>query len=175
VDRDEVLKPYALAIGYLTIEWNLLHSNLSMLFSRLMTNSFFGPAHYVWDSTPSDRSQREMLRAVIKSNHTRKKGDKLAAELVTEIEWLLRECDILAEQRNNAIHSVYMPVEKKGAITTAFLPFSKRTAIMGQKADPLAELLVYRTKAGVLARFAGELAAHKESVPKRPKLSGPPV
>jgi hypothetical protein len=46
-DKDKALEPYALAIGYLTIDWNDLHLKLAFLFARILTGTTFGPAHYV--------------------------------------------------------------------------------------------------------------------------------
>jgi len=109
-----------------------------------------------------------MLRAIIKTNHLRKKEHKLPKEMVENIEWLLKETDVLADQRNGALHAVYSILDEDGALSTTFLPFTKRSTQMHMKKDPLAEIIHYREKAQVLGKFAGLLAFHKDEIPSGP-------
>lgn len=176
MDYDEALKPYALGIGYLTIEWNLIHVQLAWMLSKIVSGEIDGPCYYIWDSTPSDRAQREMLRAVIKTNDLRPKERQLSPELVTEIDWLLKEVDVLAEQRNNALHAIYYTLGPAHRVEVILVPAaSKRTKNMVAKGEVIAELAYYREKAMLLNEFVGELSAYSisKTLPSRPSLAKP--
>jgi hypothetical protein len=96
-----VFRPYALALGQLALAWNDLHLALEMLFCTAMGGGFINPVLAIWNALKSDRSQREILLAAVKSTPINGGPAKLAEE----IEWICRRVDVLEDARNDALHS----------------------------------------------------------------------
>ena len=93
-------RPYGLAIGEIVLHWNLLHDNLSQLFSTVTGSPHAGLASAVWYSTDNDYQQRKMLRAATE------KSARLTPLQRKDVLWLLNEIDDpLRHQRNDAIHA----------------------------------------------------------------------
>jgi hypothetical protein len=63
---------------------------------------------WVWSSIRSDRSQREMLKAVVAHPQTQWQRESL----LKDVNWLLDEFQSLESIRNNAIHSPLVSVDK---------------------------------------------------------------
>jgi hypothetical protein len=64
-------KPYALAIGQLTLAWNGLHEDLALLFIELLAKGRAYPATDLWNSAAFDRPKRAMLRPWSRARSTR--------------------------------------------------------------------------------------------------------
>lgn len=88
----------ALLIGRIAVAWNSLQEHLGVIFGNLFDNTHSELALTAWHSLLSDRSQRDMLKAVAR----KKLGSAKAAD---EIVWLCDQADQkLAAQRNAGIH-----------------------------------------------------------------------
>ena len=71
----------------------------------------------IWYSVKNDRSQRQMIRAVLKSKRSNLGG------LAEDVGWLLKEVDLLAEVRNDVIHAPLLSMDDKDG-TPSFLELS---------------------------------------------------
>jgi hypothetical protein len=97
-------KPYVAAIGQIALAWNDLHETLCSLFATL-TGVLVddGMLEAAWQSLPSDRAKRGMLKAAIQQmSYDAKKHNPLAQN---EMKWFFGQLDRLEEDRNNAIHA----------------------------------------------------------------------
>ena len=94
---------YAPAVGRLSGAWNYLHQTLGGLFAVII-----GGDHELlltaWRPIESDRSQREMLRAVIAGASLKRseRTPKAPADLL----WVLKRADALSDVRNDAIRAL---------------------------------------------------------------------
>jgi hypothetical protein len=59
-------RPYALAIGQVVLSWNDLCAVLAGLFWTILGGGYENVPLAVWNSIPSDRTQRIMLRDAVK-------------------------------------------------------------------------------------------------------------
>lgn len=156
-------KPYALAIGQLSLAWNDLHEALALLFIELLANGLVYPAQDIWNAQNFDRPKRTLIRAVIKTNRYKLPN---FTDLQEKVTWLLDEADKLEDARNDAIHSPL--VSSKGENLSAIQPasahrvlpltaFGNRRALkLGQK-ELLSEFRWCRQAAITLRDFAHEL------------------
>ena len=115
---------YALALGRLTLAWNALHERLAALFWDLAADriplaggTYSNVPLWIWHSLRSDRSQREILRAVLENSGV----DWGRPELKESVKWLLARTDALAGARDDAVHSPLLSI--KG---TSLEPHSKQ-------------------------------------------------
>jgi hypothetical protein len=91
---------HALAIGRIAMAWNEYNAILSEIFSDLFSNKNWRMALTAWNSIPSDKTQREVLREVAAC-----KLKEDSPEL-RELKWLLDATNqIVAAQRNIGIHT----------------------------------------------------------------------
>lgn len=165
------------SVGRVAVSWNALHENLCDLFAQVAQVHPW-TATAIWHSTPSDRSQREMLRAALNSQVRNRWPSFPKVEV--DVEWLLNEVDKLANRRNNAVHAPYL-VQMLGMTeeTTRYRPVAdwgggnpRAHKLYGK--EVLAELRFYTDTARVLASFTeGAWAALREddvAWPDRPRL-----
>jgi hypothetical protein len=97
----KAFQPYVAAIGQAAVTWNGLHEALRGLFTTIGNNDF--PASSaMWYSLRSDRSQRQLIKALAQS--AREHGE-MGDAIFSRIEWLMKQADILADARDNAIHA----------------------------------------------------------------------
>lgn len=94
-------EPYVKAIGQAAIAWSGLHEVLRDIF-WIMLGTDKPTSSAIWYSIRSDRSQRQMLKALAKSY--RETGD-LRKELADKIDALLKECDAVALTRDDVVHA----------------------------------------------------------------------
>lgn len=106
--RKKPFRPYAKALGECALAWNDFHMVLSSLFGTVtrIPNKITPAA--IWNALISDRSQREILDAVIKLNAI---GYNIPKPLRAEMEWVLERAIKYEEWRNNLLHS---PIFKDG-------------------------------------------------------------
>lgn len=122
--RQEAIDAYALAVGRVSGAWNFLHQTLGELFAVIIG----GDRQLLltaWRSIENDRSQREMLRAVIKaaSPERWKQTPKAPDDLL----WVLKRANALSDVRNDAIHAlVSLHIGAEIAMGPAFPPRGKR-------------------------------------------------
>jgi hypothetical protein len=160
--REKVLRTSAVEIGKLVFAWGDLHTALSHIFSFVLDQSMMGVAHAVWHSTPSDRTQRGMLNAAVNRcllPDARKKRPHVTDRLIESVQWLLKEADVLANQRNTIVHSGYW-VERKPdqTLIPAFNPLSGRKALASYGKVVLPDdIQNLRRKTEVLADYANAI------------------
>jgi len=97
----QTIQPVAIQLGKITFAWNGLHASLAELFADISTAA--RPMSFaIWHSAPSDRTQREMLQAALRSiNDT----DETLLRLRDETFWLLGTIeDGQCRRRNRALH-----------------------------------------------------------------------
>jgi hypothetical protein len=150
-------RPVALEIGWIVFEWNRLHENLCELFGDFGRHR--GTAFAVWHSTPSDRTQREMLKAAIAADDS---SEHLRSKFRDDVLWLLEKMDRLAARRNDAIHAplIFVNHSATGGFEVHIEPNDdsgnpRALQLLGKPLLP--EFKWYRDHLGRLASFAGDL------------------
>jgi hypothetical protein len=111
--RERMFRSHALVLGRLVLSWSDLHQELARLFYAVVGGSDPGVALAVWNSSRSDRSQREMLRgaaAAALSSGLFRRAAKTShnPRAYDDVDWLLNQCDTLASRRNDAIHAPFL-------------------------------------------------------------------
>src|SRR4051812_1242982 len=161
---------YALALGKVAHAWNVLHESLGKLFglvAKIDEHTAFG----IWYSTPSDRGQRQMLKAALLTSNfldNYKKGAK------ADVEWLINKTDSLADMRNDAIHAPcgLLMANRQFEITASYFNGNPRATKLKGKVI-LKEFAYYEAYADVLTYFAkhieNAITVHKKW-PARPNL-----
>jgi hypothetical protein len=101
---DARYRPYALAIGQLSLAWNDLHESLGSLFCHI---TGIGDVEFkmmaAWQSLMADRAKRGMLKAAFRELSANE--IRLNPMATDEFTWLFKEIDRLEQMRNQAIHS----------------------------------------------------------------------
>jgi hypothetical protein len=188
--REQMFRPYALEIGKLALQWNLLQDYLALIFGVTFPSRSDGRnsallSYRIWHALRSDRDQREILKAAtlvafddedFKAKHPKALEDTI---------WLLDRTQSLADRRNDALHSPFIMSfsDQAGYTVTphSFLGHSRAKKFEGKNA--LAEIKWYSATARTLSDFAyllfyamqfGEMmerAGHAPYPwPERPKL-----
>jgi hypothetical protein len=182
-------RPYVTALGQLALAWNDLQESLAALFWTLMNpppmagdTVNYTPLH-VWASIKSDRTQRDMLKAI--SKHPPAFWNK--SEIKTDVGWLVDRASELEILRNDAVHSPLFSVSKSlyggfvlnpgEPIAPAYWLFNPRAVKLSKRTNLLIEFRYCRDYAIRLADYAqlidrslvnprGEWP-HKPSLPTR--------
>lgn len=176
--RSEVrryLKPYADEIGQLTLAWNNLHENLSILFWYAIGP---GPVpHAIWNRLSNDRTQRDMLKTAVEAGAFIRCRPGFADDAL----WLLQKTDMLADHRNVAIH---VPLTTLTSITTRKTVvepadfFGNKRAKRLKGTDIMQELEWCTECAASLSYFAADIISTMNGAPAswpgRPSLQPPP-
>jgi len=63
-------RPYVVALGQLTLAWNVLHEAMSLLFCSVMGGGYANQFLAVWHAINSDRTQRAVLLLLSKTIST---------------------------------------------------------------------------------------------------------
>jgi hypothetical protein len=93
---------YALAVGRVSVAWNILHWTLGGLFA-VVTGGDHELLLAAWRSIENDRAQREMLRVAIKAASPKRwKTPKAPDDLLR----VLGRAETLSNVRNDAIHAL---------------------------------------------------------------------
>lgn len=164
--RERALRSSAVEIGKLVMAWTDLHTALSMLFSFVMDQSGFGVAQSVWHSTTSDRTQRGMLTAALshfegpRAIKAKKRRPHVTDELVDAADWLLKETNKLADQRNLVIHSGYWLFAETETLRPVFNPLSGPRALKSWSTKLPDHIRYLRLKTEALARYANKVSGH---------------
>ena len=165
----KTFRPYALAIGELTLAWNDLHETLAMLFCTVMGGGWVGHYLAIWHAIKVDRAQRDILMAVLKSKRT--PGLSLGRpEVYEHAKWICdRANEIEDSYRNNAIHAPLWGT--KNSIVPLTGLGHKRAANLADK-NFLSEFRWYRDAISVLRNFAMEIDSalqdYKKPWPEKP-------
>jgi hypothetical protein len=170
-ERQETIEPYLIEIGALVLSWNYLHEELANLFWRVTGIPNGAIAFAIWHSTPSDLTQRKMLRAAVEVVY----GEN--DETRERILWLLNKVDhFLAQKRNDALHAaVVLLVEPEGTkiIPQNFTNSPRADSLEGKQI--IKELIWYRETADALkwdARMLRQALHPKrpQPLPEKPKM-----
>jgi hypothetical protein len=169
---DKAFAPLAMEIGKLNRASNMLHEHLGNLFARIVNNDNINIPLAVWYSTPSDRTQREMLRAAVNAFGALNAKKRPTAK--DDIKWLLTQCDQLADRRNDALHApLEISISRK---TIEILPhyyFGNPRALKLKDKNILDQVRWYRAMAETLRDYALSLWFHlgqQDSWPQRPLM-----
>jgi hypothetical protein len=171
VPQEKLYRPLVTELGKLVVSWNALQQSLENLFSSIIDGSYGDLPAAIWHAVPSDRSQRDMLKAaaVFCKKHYPyewshpKKGItcKFPTGSWDRIEWLVTEANKLAEDRNAVIHSPYVLVkdgQDKTFKPSAHITSKNRKAIaLSAKGDIIAELKWYRARSECLLKFSRDI------------------
>ena len=148
--RERAFAPYALELGKLTFSWNHLHEALAQLFWETTGIANGAIALAIWHSTPSDRSQRQMLRAAADQRFAHD------ARAHKAIMWLLKKTDhALSGGRNDAIHAPLILTVEGDEIR--YEPFDHQNNPRAQSLrgkDLLIHLQLWQQQAEVLRHYA---------------------
>jgi hypothetical protein len=181
---DELLEPYASAIGKLLHDWNSLQTEFMLLFTDIgpwnRKPQNFGQIWAAWNAIPVDRLQRAMIREIAREKYGpsphREKRNKRDSLLWKEIEWVLERADSLGRKRDDAAH-VPLMMHVLGEDRALFMPervTRHPIAIRLQWANVIEEFALYREQASVLTQFVYALREHLQggrrgALPKRPQ------
>jgi hypothetical protein len=162
--------PYALALGQVTLAWNDLQDTMGSMFWTLLEPPGDSDALWwrttaplmAWHSVRSDRTQREMLRAVIEALRPGALTPDMwrRPELFASGKWLLDHVERLEEDRNNALHSPLISrfdfkTRTYGKeIMAGFGLMNPRALKLDKKGNLLGEFRYCRDVAMALADFA---------------------
>src|SRR5258705_7357991 len=108
-------RPYVTAIGQAAVAWNGLHEALRDIFWVLSDNDK-PTSSATWYAIRSDRSQRSMIRAIAKVD---KETGEISEAIFKRIEWLLGECETLANKRDEVIHAPLISTTQHGIYPNA--------------------------------------------------------
>jgi hypothetical protein len=174
--EERAFQPVAIEIGWLTYEWNRLHAAFAELFADIVSEKRNQRVSLAaWHSIPSDRTQRDMLRAALATSY---KIKLLKAPVYEGAIFVLNELNSLSGKRNTALHSPFAFAHRIQApygveiIPFHFLGNPHATNLTGK--ELLAEFKWYRACLFTLANFAQCLhfaAAYPEyTLPDKPQL-----
>jgi hypothetical protein len=127
-EHQEIIAPYALNVGRVLWEWNVLHSCFFRIFWAFIGDVGKIPRNLsteLWHSTASDDHQRRMVRALTKHHLFD------PPRLLNRVTWLLDIADEIGAYRNIATH-VSMTIEMFGnkPHITSELDGGKRAALL---------------------------------------------
>jgi hypothetical protein len=165
------------------LAWNDLQESLAALFWTL-TTPIPQPGDIVnymplriWAAIKSDRTQRDMLKEVVKYSGS----DRGRKTMHDDLNWLIERTRSLEDWRNDAIHSPLFSVDKSlygmtyaGKVAPAGWLFNPRAIKLSARTDLLAEFRFCRDTAITLSEYAlamdGALVHLKRAWPDRPSL-----
>lgn len=178
-------RPYVTALGQLALAWNDLQESLAGLFWTAMLS---GPPQAgdfvdyrplrIWHAIRSDRSQKDMLRAIL----VHYRVDWKRPTFIDDVKWLLGAAEGLENARNDAIHSPLFFVERSlygishlgKKVAPADWLFNPRAVSLAKRADLLAEFRYCRDTAITLSDYAREMDSAllhpRRPWPGRPRL-----
>jgi hypothetical protein len=151
----KAMEPHLLALGKVANTWNLFQEDLARLYV-IVTQKDDRTAYTEWHSIRNDRAQRDKLRSAIKTARGRWKDDKRLSTAADDLIWLLDQAEIVADQRNTAIHAPLIP-SLGGGNGPEILPyyfFQNPRAENLKGKDILAEFTWYEKSAETLTSFA---------------------
>jgi hypothetical protein len=171
--------PYIVGLGKVAHAWNHLHEELAKVFC-LVAELEFGMGLAIWHSLPSDRMQREILKAALKASSSDSDWVEKYPRAEGDIGWLLKKTKDLSERRNDAIHgpcSLGVVGGRLEIIPAAF--FGNKIAKRLREKDVVNEFSWYHKSAATLQIYAREIQSAlmdqsgNRPWPKRPEMPNP--
>ena len=90
-------RPLAIELGWLTYEWNRLHESLGEIFANVIAGPYLDSGDMVrpplaaWHTLTNERTERQMLRAAIKSRYLL---NEPKPKIHGEISWALDKLEV---------------------------------------------------------------------------------
>lgn len=147
--REEDFYPYAKALGELALVWNDLNVTLSSIFWTVTRIPNGLIANAIWNSIKSDRSQRDMIDAIVSLDAA---GQIVKGPVRKELKWILGEITRLEDIRNDALHSPFLKISD-GSISAWYHLGNKRAKKLAGK-DIILEFNVFYDHAVALRDYA---------------------
>jgi hypothetical protein len=154
-----VLEAYFSALGKIAHEWNHLQEELGQTFCAAAgLHSSMGMA--IWHALKSDRSQRDLLDAAVRAAAADDRWSKRFPAAEEGVRWLLKQINVLAERRNDAVHAPCSVVSGETDLEVFAISFFKnpRAQRLREK-DILREFAWYEGTAEALRRHARAVRA----------------
>jgi hypothetical protein len=160
---------YAMALGKVVYTWNALHEQLGKLYAVVAgitpENGF-----KLWYSKRNDRWQRDQFREALKAANFNAVNTKANADLL----WLIDQTDLLAEDRNDAVHAPCgMLINNKFEITANYFNGNPRAANLRDK-PILLHFAWYERRAITLSNYTEHafisIMHYKGKWPDRPAM-----
>jgi hypothetical protein len=148
--------PYIVSLGEVAHAWNHLQEEIGKLFCLVsgLSNSV---GMSIWHSIKSDRAQRDMLEGALSARSDEQWSEKYPKG-VDDIRWLLDRVNVVADQRNNAIHapcSLGIEGDELEIIPIVFFGNPRARKLRGK--DILNEFVWYKKCADTLKAFTREI------------------
>src|SRR5579864_1121854 len=172
-------RPYALALGQVNLAWNSLYSILALFFIVLHGEKVPPDVPLaVWNTSKSDRAQRDMLMAAAKSFLRIKNVAENFPTGFEDVKWLVAQIEKLEDVRNNIVHSPLAIQGRKNLIlvvpdTSTGHPRALRLEETMSKRELLAEFKWCRDTALELRDYAWWMYANlcgEGPWPERPRM-----
>ncbi len=167
----EPVEKHATALGWTVISWCQLYEEMGLLFAALTTPDNKSAALAAWHEVRSDRTQRHMLRAVVKNSLHRK------PLLRKYLLWALGQLDDMENNRNNAVHGpVELALEAAGVVFVPAEDAQNPRAESLKGKDLEVEFRRYQENTDALKRFIRELRLRvpeglpADQLPQKPQL-----
>lgn len=161
--RNKEFRPYVTAAGQASLQWNILHEAMGLLFANVMGTGYLNQVGAVWSSAPSDRAKRNMLKAAVHARQAMIGPGVPAREALTakRIDELVGLAEALEIKRNDVVHA---PLTKGlNALTPTYGKVFPDTLLGNVRAKPLEgkdllkEFRYCRDYARILAQFAKDI------------------
>ena len=175
--RKAGFRSYVTAAGQASLQWNVLHESMGLLFVTLMGGGFMNQFAAVWSSAPSDRAKRAMLIAALDSRQEMigpdiSAHDKQKAAL---IKYLCGQTNELENKRNDIVHAPLANVHHAHPVSGTALPDTllgnvRAKSLEGK--DLLKEFRHCRDYARILGQLARDLdfaISHVRTLPDKPR------
>jgi hypothetical protein len=163
-------RPYALLIGQIVIEWNILHENLALSYCIVMGGGYVNQFLATWHALTADRAQRDVLLAAMAQDLNRSEHPWFYAEL----KWICDRAQALEDDRNNIIHAPLWAFESKQVMPETGLGHIRAKKLADR--DLKTNFRWVRDSAAILSDYARDinrvLERHAQSaaLPQRPSL-----
>jgi hypothetical protein len=148
---------------------------MALLFCAVMGGGYANRFLAVWHAIKSDRTQRNVLIAAVKSDTNRPASDSRHNVLIAEIQWVCGQANTLEDLRNDALHSaLFGPAEIEGkvsVIASTGLGHVRAKKLEGK--DLLVEFRRFRDTADTLSNYVmaiDQALQNGQTLPERPKL-----
>jgi hypothetical protein len=172
-------RPYVVAVGQVALAWNDLYKVLAFFFVVLHGEKVPSDVPLaVWNSSKSDRAQRDMLAAAAKTFLMLPDMAVLYPTGAADVKWLVDWVNRVEDARNNAVHSP-LAIEGRGQRIMVVPDSStghgraKNLEVAMTKRELLAEFRLCRDTACALRDYAWRMYATlcgEGPWPDRPRL-----
>jgi hypothetical protein len=153
-DMQKAFDAYALAVGKVAHEWNMLNERLGQLFTVVVGARTPDVSLAVWNSSENDRAKQKMLKDAIQSYHAKQWPWDIPVAR-TDLIWLADQALNLGEDRNNAVHAPCMlAIDHTGPLMIAHVVSRHARASKLRGKPVLPEFEWVRLWASELAMFA---------------------